>query len=111
MSWSSRDEDPARRLTLFFSIGRDFVDDGEGGWEMVEDVMPSCAEGDGLGGVAETEGAREQREEKPQKREKGCCHCDFIQSVTSWVWKELGKKKRTFRLFPLLLPVAFCIFS
>ena len=32
---------------------------------MVEDVMLSCAEGDGLGGVAETEGAWAQREEEP----------------------------------------------
>ena len=27
--------------------------------------MSSCAEGDGLGGVAEAEGARAQREEEP----------------------------------------------
>ena len=32
--------------------------------------MPSCAEGDGLGGVAETEGAREQREEKPKSERR-----------------------------------------
>ena len=49
----------------FFSIGRDLVnDDGEGGWEKVEGVMPSCAEADGLGGVAETEDARARREEE-----------------------------------------------
>ena len=73
---SSRDEDPAQRLTLFFSIGRDFVvvDDGEGEWEMVEEgVIPwvscpdrlTCAEEDGSGGgVAVTEGARARREEE-----------------------------------------------
>ena len=50
----------------FFSTGPDFVvDDGEGGWEMVEGVRPSYAEGDGLGGVAETEGAQAQLEEEP----------------------------------------------
>ena len=32
---------------------------------MVEGVMPSSAEGDGLGGVAEMEGALAQREEEP----------------------------------------------
>ena len=41
MSSSSRDEDPARRLTLFFSIGRDFVVVAEGECEMMEEgVMP-----------------------------------------------------------------------
>ena len=71
--------DPRRRTraeadTFFVPIGCDFVvDDGQGEWEMVEGVMPSCAEGDGLGGVAETEGARVRRQEKlamaPEARE------------------------------------------
>ena len=77
--------------------------------------MPSCAKGDGSGSVAEAGGGQTRREAElmmATEVEEWLPSLSFHSVISHHHCHiGLGKKKRTFRLIPLPLLVAFCIFS
>ena len=77
--------------------------------------MPSCAEGDGMGGVAETEGVRVQREDEPAMAPEAGEWLPSLSfhSIRHVMGTEGTRKEKNIRFAssPLPLPAAFCIFS